>query len=47
MNMHVYPHVKFAKLREDGTIEPPNKLTLKYIVTHYFRVGGQGHNCIV
>ncbi|MFH0861083.1 MAG: hypothetical protein V1921_07770 [Candidatus Altiarchaeota archaeon] len=39
MNMHVHPHVKFARLREDGTIEPPNKLTLKYIVTHYFRVG--------
>jgi len=37
-NMHIYPHIKFAKLRDDGTIEPPNKLTLKYAVAHYFRV---------
>ena len=34
-----YPHIKFAKVRIDGTIKPPNKLTLKYMVTHYLRVG--------
>lgn len=38
-NMDVIPHVKFAKVRRDGTIKPPNKLTLKYFITHYFRVG--------
>jgi UDP-N-acetylglucosamine--dolichyl-phosphate N-acetylglucosaminephosphotransferase len=37
-NMHIYPHIKFAKLRDDDTIEPPNKLTMKYLVTHYLRV---------
>jgi len=37
-NMRIQPHVKFAKVRDDGTIEPPNKLTVKYTVTHYFRV---------
>lgn len=38
-NMKVHPHIKFAKLREDGTIKPPNKLTMKYLVTSLFRVG--------
>jgi len=38
MNMHVYPHKKFAKLLPDGTIKPPNKLTLKYLVTSLFKV---------
>lgn len=37
-NMHIYPHIKFATVREDGTIEPPNKLTMKYFVTAVFRV---------
>jgi UDP-N-acetylglucosamine--dolichyl-phosphate N-acetylglucosaminephosphotransferase len=31
--------VKFAKVRKDGTIQPPNKLTLKYLVTSLFKVG--------
>ena len=33
-----YPHVKFAKVQLDGAIKPPNKLTLKYLVAHYFKV---------
>lgn len=37
-NMKVIPHVKFAKVNEDGTIEPPNKLTLKYLVTSIYKV---------
>ena len=39
MNMHIYPHVKFAKVQLDGTIKPPNRLTLKYLLAHYFKVG--------
>ena len=33
-----YPHIKWAKLREDKTIEAPNWLTIKYIVAKLFRV---------
>jgi UDP-N-acetylglucosamine--dolichyl-phosphate N-acetylglucosaminephosphotransferase len=36
--MHNNHYVKFGKLRKDGTIEPPNKLTLKFLVTGLFRV---------
>lgn len=32
------PHVKFGKLRRDGTIEAPNWLTVKYLVARLFRV---------
>jgi UDP-N-acetylglucosamine--dolichyl-phosphate N-acetylglucosaminephosphotransferase len=38
LNMKVHPHIKFAKVRWDGTLEPPNKLSLKYLVTFLFRV---------
>ena len=38
LNMKKIPHVKFAKLRKDGTIEPPNGLTIKYLVAKIFRV---------
>jgi len=36
--MHREPHVKFARLRKDGTIKPPNGLTIKYLVAKIFRV---------
>jgi UDP-N-acetylglucosamine--dolichyl-phosphate N-acetylglucosaminephosphotransferase len=38
MNMNIYPHIKFAEVLEDGTIKPPNKLTLKYFITSLFKV---------
>jgi UDP-N-acetylglucosamine--dolichyl-phosphate N-acetylglucosaminephosphotransferase len=33
-----YPHVKFGKVRADGTLEVPNNLTLKWVLPYYFRV---------
>ncbi len=30
--------VKFGKVREDGTLEVPNSLTLKWVLPYYFRV---------
>ncbi|AKB69075.1 Phospho-N-acetylmuramoyl-pentapeptide- transferase [Methanosarcina mazei LYC] len=33
-----YPHVKFGKVREDGTLEVPNPLTLKWVLPYYYRV---------
>jgi UDP-N-acetylglucosamine--dolichyl-phosphate N-acetylglucosaminephosphotransferase len=33
-----YPYAKFGKLRQDGTIEAPNSLTIKYLVTRIFKV---------
>jgi UDP-N-acetylglucosamine--dolichyl-phosphate N-acetylglucosaminephosphotransferase len=38
LNMRIYPHIKFAEVLPDGTIKPPNKLTLKYLVTSLFKV---------
>ncbi|MBW2988072.1 hypothetical protein KY318_01055 [Candidatus Woesearchaeota archaeon] len=38
MIMHREPHVKFAKLRRDGTINPPNGLSMKFLVAKLFRV---------
>lgn len=32
-----YPQVKFGKIREDGTIEAPNPLTLKWVLPYYRR----------
>ncbi len=32
------PHVKFAQVRKDGTIKPPNCLTVKYLAAKLFRV---------
>ncbi|AKB71748.1 MraY family glycosyltransferase [Methanosarcina mazei] len=33
-----YPHVKFGKVREDGTLEVPNALTLKWVLPYYYRL---------
>ena len=33
-----YPQVKFGKVREDGTLEVPNNLTLKWVLPYYKRV---------
>ena len=33
-----YPIAKFGKIREDGTLEVPNPLTLKWILPYYFPV---------
>ena len=30
-----YPQVKFGKVREDGTLEVPNNLTLKWVLPYY------------
>ncbi len=31
-----YPHIKFGKVRKDGTLEVPNNLTMKWILPYYF-----------
>ncbi len=33
-----YPQVKFGKVRDDGTLEVPNNLTLKWVLPYYKRV---------
>jgi hypothetical protein len=33
-----YKAQKFGKLRKDGTLEVPNRLTLKWILPYYFRM---------
>jgi UDP-N-acetylglucosamine--dolichyl-phosphate N-acetylglucosaminephosphotransferase len=33
-----YPQVKFGRIRDDGTIEVPNNLTLKWVLPYYRRV---------
>ena len=33
-----YPSAKFGKVRDDGTLEVPNPLTLKWILPYYHRV---------
>ena len=33
-----YPFAKFGKVREDGTLEVPNPLTLKWVLPYYFRM---------
>ncbi|VVB85559.1 Phospho-N-acetylmuramoyl-pentapeptide-transferase [uncultured archaeon] len=33
-----YPQVKFGKVRDDGTLEVPNQLTLKWVLPYYRRV---------
>ena len=42
LNMHRYPHVKFGRLNGDGTIQAPNKLSMKYFVTKSFHVSELG-----
>jgi len=34
--------IKFGKVREDGTIEVPNRLTLKWVLPYYFHVTERG-----
>ena len=36
-----YPAAKFGSLRDDGTIEVPNPLTLKWVLPYYFRMSEQ------
>jgi UDP-N-acetylglucosamine--dolichyl-phosphate N-acetylglucosaminephosphotransferase len=38
LNMKRIPHVKFAKVKKDGTLVPPNALTVKYLVARLFKV---------
>jgi UDP-N-acetylmuramyl pentapeptide phosphotransferase/UDP-N-acetylglucosamine-1-phosphate transferase len=33
-----YPQVKFGRTRDDGTLEVPNNLTLKWVLPYYFKV---------
>ena len=36
-----YPAAKFGSIREDGTVEVPNPLTLKWVLPYYFRMSEQ------
>jgi len=36
-----YPEAKFGSIREDGTVEVPNPLTLKWVLPYYFRMSEQ------
>ncbi len=38
LNKQKYPLAKFGRAREDGTIEVPNMLTLKWVLPYYFRM---------
>jgi len=38
LNVKRYPIAKFGKVRDDGTLEVPNPLTLKWIMPFYFRL---------
>ena len=38
LNKTKYPFVKFGGVRDDGTIEVPNPLTLKWVLPYYFRM---------
>jgi UDP-N-acetylglucosamine--dolichyl-phosphate N-acetylglucosaminephosphotransferase len=38
LNIKKYPIAKFGKVRDDGTLEVPNPLTLKWILPYYFRM---------
>jgi UDP-N-acetylglucosamine--dolichyl-phosphate N-acetylglucosaminephosphotransferase len=38
LNTRKYPSAKFGHEREDGTLEVPNPLTLKWVLPYYFRV---------
>ncbi|KUG20805.1 hypothetical protein ASZ90_009445 [hydrocarbon metagenome] len=33
-----YPEAKFGRIRDDGTVEVPNPLTLKWVLPYYFRM---------
>jgi len=36
-----YPEAKFGSIREDGTVEVPNPLTIKWVLPYYFRMSEQ------
>lgn len=38
LNSRRYPIAKFGRVREDGTLEVPNPLTLKWVLPYYFRL---------
>ena len=38
LNMKNIPHQKFGRVRPDGTLEVPNRLTLKWVLPSYFRM---------
>ncbi len=38
LNMKRVPFEKFGKIREDGTLEVPNRFTLKWVLPYYFRL---------
>jgi UDP-N-acetylglucosamine--dolichyl-phosphate N-acetylglucosaminephosphotransferase len=38
LNMKRIPHQKFGRIRPDGTLEVPNRLTLKWVLPSYFRM---------
>lgn len=38
LNTKKYPLVKFGKVRDDGTLEVPNPLTLKWVLPYYYRM---------
>jgi len=38
LNVRKYPIAKFGKERDDGTVEVPNPLTLKWVLPYYFRM---------
>jgi UDP-N-acetylglucosamine--dolichyl-phosphate N-acetylglucosaminephosphotransferase len=38
LNMRRFPHIKFAEVNKDGTINPPNMLSMKFLVSRVFRV---------
>jgi len=38
LNMKRMPFRKFGRIREDGTIEVPNRLTLKWVLPASFRM---------
>jgi UDP-N-acetylglucosamine--dolichyl-phosphate N-acetylglucosaminephosphotransferase len=38
LNKEKYPQAKFGSERDDGTIEVPNPLTLKWVLPYYYRI---------
>jgi UDP-N-acetylglucosamine--dolichyl-phosphate N-acetylglucosaminephosphotransferase len=38
LNQAKYPMAKFGGIRDDGTVEVPNPLTLKWVLPYYFRM---------
>jgi UDP-N-acetylglucosamine--dolichyl-phosphate N-acetylglucosaminephosphotransferase len=38
MRIERYPMVKFGSVRDDGTLDVPNPLTLKWVLPYYFRM---------